>query len=290
MDSRLTSAGQYRPRRELPHRARGRVGRFRHHLRGRGPEAAHASRAEGVLSARLRRPRLDHERQAQVRPARQDVPVGALQLPAGGAHARPLRAPEHRARHARVRGQLDRLHGDALRAGAELRRLAERSRAAADPGGARSHQCAAARRAAEDARRKLPAPGHRARQHHRAPGRKPGAARFRRRAPGRGRDEPDAHRRRQGRLLPARAVFHGQPPAGPVVGPVCAGRHTVSSRHRADSRGSGVARGRGSHAAGGAGREGHVPSGLPRRHRRLPQGPALGAAPVGGTAAPDAAR
>ena len=45
--------------------------------------------------------------------------------------------PEHRARHARVRGQLHRLHGDALRAGAELRGLAHEPRPAADAGGAR---------------------------------------------------------------------------------------------------------------------------------------------------------
>ena len=36
--------------------------------------------------------------------------------------------------------------------------------------------------------------------------------------------------------------------------------------------------------------KGSVPAGLPRRHRRLPQGPALRAAAVRGAAAPDAAR
>ena len=57
------------------------------------------------------------------------------------------------------------------------------------------------------------------------------------------------------------------------------------------ARGSHAARRRGPHAVGGAGaRKGSVPAGLPRRHRRLPQGQALGAAAVRGAAAADAAR
>ena len=48
-----------------------------------------------------------------------------------------FRHPEHRAGVARVRGALDRLHGDGVRAGAGLRVLAQGPRAAAHAGGAR---------------------------------------------------------------------------------------------------------------------------------------------------------
>ena len=82
----------------------------------------------------------------------------------------------------------------------------------------------------------------------------PGAARFRRRAPRRRRDEPHADRHRQGRLLAARAVLLRQPPAGALVGPLRARRHALPRRHRAHARGSHAARRRGPHAAGGAGR------------------------------------
>ena len=54
-------------------------------------------------------------------PAHKNLRVGSLELPAGGAHARPLPASERCPSHPRVRGVLDRVHGDGLRAGAELR-------------------------------------------------------------------------------------------------------------------------------------------------------------------------
>ena len=119
----------------------------------------------------------------------------------------------------------------------------------------------------------------------------PGAARLRRRAPRRRRDEPHADRHRQGRLLAARAVFLRQPPAGPLVGPLRARRHALPRRHRASARGSHAAGRRGPHAAGGAGRpQEQLPAGFPLRHRRLPQGPALRASAVRRAAAADAAR
>ena len=99
----------------------GRLRRFRYHLRGRGHQSRHDGRSEGILSLRLRRPRHDHECAAEVRAPQENLRLGPLQLSAGSTHARPLRAPKHRARHARVRDQLHRLHGDALRGGAELR-------------------------------------------------------------------------------------------------------------------------------------------------------------------------
>ena len=63
-------------------------------------------------------------------------------------------------------------------------------RPAADAGRARRHRRPAARRAAADARGRLPASRHRPRQHHRARRRHSRAARFRRRAPCGRRDEP----------------------------------------------------------------------------------------------------
>ena len=54
------------------------------------------------------------------------------------------------------------------------------------------------------------------------------------------------------------------------------------------ARGSHPARGRGPHGPGDAGREGQLSAGLPGGHRRLPQGPARGPAPLGRPAAADA--
>ena len=126
-------------------------------------------RHQGILSLRLRRPRRDHERAAQVRAPQADLRLGPLQLPAGGAHAGALRASQHRARHARVRGQLHRLHGDALRAGRKLRGLAQGSLGRPPTQEELDAIVApAARRPGDDARGELPASRHRPRQHHRA--------------------------------------------------------------------------------------------------------------------------
>ena len=98
-------------------------------------------------------------------------------------------------------------------------------------------------------------------------------------------------RHRQGRLLAARAIFLRQPPAGPLVGPLRAGRHALPRRHGTSSRGSHAARRRGPHAArvaGGA--QERLPPGLPLGHRHLSQGPAFRAAAVRGAAAPHDAR
>ena len=81
----------------------------------------------------------------------------------------------------------------------------------------------------------------------------PGAARFRRGAPRRRRDEPLAHRHRQGRLLAARAVLLRRPPAGALVRSLRARRHALPRRHRQAARGSHAARRRGPHGLGGAG-------------------------------------
>ena len=80
--------------------------------------------------------------------------MGTHELPAGGAHARAVPASERRAGHPRVRGLLDRVHGDDLRAGAELRGVAQAPWAITDAGGARSDRRPAARRARDDARQR----------------------------------------------------------------------------------------------------------------------------------------
>ena len=56
----------------------------------------------------------DDEHPTQVGSASTHIRLGPNKLPAGGPHTRPVRTLEHRARDTRVRGQLDRLHGDAL--------------------------------------------------------------------------------------------------------------------------------------------------------------------------------
>ena len=248
----------------------------------------HHGGAQGILPRRVRRPRRAHERAAQVRAPQADLRMGTLQLPQGGAYAGALRASQHRARQPRVRGPLDRLHGDELRAGPKPRGLAQGPRPAADAGRARSHSRAPARRAAADARRRLPASRHRPRQHHRARRRQPGAARFRRLTPCGRRDEPRHDRHRQGRLLPARAVRQRRPPAGALVGSLRARRHALPRRHRVCPRGSHPACRRGPHGPGHAGCAGQLSAGLPGRHRRLPQGPARGPAALGRAAAADA--
>ena len=135
----------------------------------------------------------------------------------------------------------------------ELRGLARQPRPAAVAGGARRHPAPAARCARDDARGQLPAPRHRPRQHHRARRRHARAARLRRRPPRGRRDEPLAHRHRQGRLLPARAVLLRRPPAGAVVGPLRARRHALPRGHRQGARGGDAALRRGQHGLGGEG-------------------------------------
>ena len=122
---------------------------------------------------------------------------------------------------------------------------------------------------ADDARRRLPASRHRPRQHRHPRRRHAGAARLRRRAPGRRRDEPLAHRHRQGRLLAARAVLLRRPPAGTLVRHLCAGRHALPRRRRQGAGGSDAALRRGPHDLGGRGREGQVPA-APSLRRSTP--------------------
>ena len=254
----LAIAGKHHARRHLSHCEGGRIGRVRHYLRGRGHQSRHPRRHQGILPLRLRRSRRHHERAAQVRPAQVDLRLGPLQLPAGGAHARPLRASEHRARQPRVRGQLHRLHGDALRKGEELRALAQGPRPAPYAGGARSHRRAPARCPGDDARAELPAPRHRSRQHHGTPRRHTGAARLRHGAACGRREKSRAHRHRQGRILAARAVRRRQPSAGSLVGPLRVRRDALPGRHRQGARGSDAALRRGPHGVGGAGSQGQL--------------------------------
>ncbi len=284
------AARQFGPGRRLPHHARRRVRRIRHHLRGRGSQPRHHGGHQGVLPDRFRRPRRHHERAAEVGTPQADLRQGPHQLPRGGAHAGALRASLHRSRQPRVRDQLDRLHGDALRAGHEPGGLAAQPRALALAERARSPRRPAARCARDDARGQLPAPRHRPRQHHRARGRHARAARLRRGPPGGGGDEPLAHGHRQGGLFPARAVRQRRPPAGAVVRSLRLRRHALPGRHRQGAGGVDAARRRGPHAPGGRGRARGLPPRVPGCHRRLPQGEARRAAAVGGAAAADAAR
>ena len=105
-----------------------------------------------------------------------------------GAHAGPLRPPEHRARALGVRGQRHRLHGDALRAGREPRHPARAPRHAR-PGRAAARAAAGARRPGAGARGRLHPPRHQAREHPHPQRRQPGAARLRLGAP-RARPQP----------------------------------------------------------------------------------------------------
>ena len=161
-----------------------------------------------------------------------DLRLGPLQLPAGSAHARPLRASQHRARHARVRGQLDRLHGDALRARARASRPGSRASAARRR---RRSSTASSRRCSTRWQMM-----HAANFLHRdiAPDNiivradgTPGAARLRRRAAGRRRDEPRLTGIVKAGYSPHEQYATRQPPAGALVGPLCAGRHALSRRH-----------------------------------------------------------
>ena len=197
----------------------------------------------------------------EVRTPQGDVRLGPRQLPARGAHAGALRPSEHRARHARVRGQLDRLHGDALRAWAEPRGLARRL------SGARPR-----RRSWTGSRRRC---SMRCRLIHaadflhgdiapdnvliRADGTPVlldfGSARRAVAEMSRSR-----HRHRQGRLLAARAVLLRRPPAGALVRHLRARRHALSRRRRTSARGSHAAPERRPHGADGAGRRSQLPA------------------------------
>ena len=99
-----------------------------------------------------------------------------------------------------------------------------------------THRRAPARCAGDRARRRLPAPRHRPRQHHHPQGRLAGPDRLRL---GARRDRlalQDGERARQAGLQPLRAVRHHQPPAGPVDRHLRARRHALPRASPASAR------------------------------------------------------
>ena len=95
--------------------------------RARDTNLDKARRDQGVPARRARDARgATATSCAQATRARGRLRVGPRALPPGGAHARRVRPPEHRARAALLRGQRHRLHRDGLRGG-----RAARDRAAA---------------------------------------------------------------------------------------------------------------------------------------------------------------
>ena len=102
-----------------------------------------------------------HERSGEVRPAAQGVRMGPFEFSGRGAHASALQASQHCSGRPRLRGQPHRLHGDGVRKGAELRKLAHRPRPVAHAGRAGPHRRASAGCAGDDAREEFPASRHR---------------------------------------------------------------------------------------------------------------------------------
>ena len=182
------------------------------------------------LRARTAAPRLARSEVAR------RLPMGPRPVHRGGADARPLRSPQHRARAPLLPRQQHRLHGAAFRGGRQLQGLAEGPQARAAPGRAGRNDCAAARCAGDHPQGQLPAPRYRARQHHGAQGRLAGADRLRIGARPDRVALADGQRAGEARLQPLRAVCHHQQQPGTVDRHLCARRHALSCHHRASAR------------------------------------------------------